>query len=181
MRSNMSPMKDILKGKTAIVTGSTRGIGRSIAKVFAAAGANVVVHGTHAGRAADVVKEIEAAGGNVITRLGDVADEAFAPNLVRATVKAFGGVDILVCNAGMSGFEPFLTMSHKIWQRFLDVHLSGTFYCGQAAARQMAKQGNGGRILNMSSVANSFALYGFTAYSTMKAGLLGLTDRKSVV
>jgi NAD(P)-dependent dehydrogenase (short-subunit alcohol dehydrogenase family) len=112
--------------------------------------------------------------------VGDVAEAAFAPGLVEFAVERFGGVDLLVCNAGMSGFQPFLTMPHDMWHRFLGVHLSGSFYCGQAAARRMVEQGRGGRILNMSSVAGHFALYGFTCYSTVKAALLGLTRVEAV-
>jgi NAD(P)-dependent dehydrogenase (short-subunit alcohol dehydrogenase family) len=165
----------ILKGKTAIVTGSTRGIGRAIALEFAAEGAQVVVHGTNKERADQTVEEIASAGGHASAFLGDVAEETFAARLMEFTLKAFGGVDIFVSNAGMSAFEPFLTMSHETWQRFLNVHISGAFYCGQLAARRMVEQGRGGRIMNMSSIASSFANYGFTAYATVKAALLSLT------
>jgi NAD(P)-dependent dehydrogenase (short-subunit alcohol dehydrogenase family) len=173
-------MPGILIGKTAIVTGSTRGIGWSIARTFAAEGANVVIHGTHQERASQKLSEIRVAGGVAAVCLGDVAEEAFAERLIDFAVREFHGIDIFVSNAGMSGFQPFLSMSHQMWRRFLDVHLSGAFYGGQAAARQMVAQGRGGRILNMSSVAGAFALYGFTAYSTVKAALLGLTRVQAV-
>jgi NAD(P)-dependent dehydrogenase (short-subunit alcohol dehydrogenase family) len=173
-------MPGTLLGQTAIVTGSTRGIGRAIPTRFAAEGANVVVHGTNEARAAETLAEIKAAGGSAATCLGDVADEAFAPRLVDFAVQQFGGLDIFVANAGMSGFQPFLTMSHDMWRRFLDVHLSGSFYGGQAAAQRMVAQGRGGRLLNMSSVASAFALYGFTAYSTVKAALISLTRVEAV-
>jgi len=173
-------MAGILHGRTAIVTGSTRGIGWAIAQMFAAEGANVVIHGTHEQRAAQKLNEIEAAGGAAAVCLGDVAEEAFAPRLIDFAVEKFNGIDIFVSNAGMSGFEPFLTMSHEMWRRFLDVHLSAAFYCGQAAAQRMVAQGRGGRILNMSSVAGAFALYGFTAYSTVKAALISLTRVQAV-
>jgi len=170
----------ILQGKTAVVTGSTRGIGRAVAKALAAEGANLVIHGTHEQRAAQVLEEIQSAGGEAAVCLGDVADEAFAPRLIGLAAEKFGGIDILVSNAGMSGFQPFLTMSHEMWRRFLDVHVSAAFYCGQAAAQRMVAQGRGGRILNMSSVASAFALYGFTAYSTVKATLISLTRVQAV-
>ena len=173
-------MSGILQQKVAIVTGSTRGIGKAIAKAFAAEGANVVVHGTHEQRAADTLKEITAAGGKAAVCLGDVADKTFVSRLVKFAVDTFGGLDIFVSNAGMSGFAPFLQMPSEMWQRFLDVHLSGAFYGGQAAARQMVAQGRGGRILNMSSVAGMFALYGFTCYSTVKAALISLTRVQAV-
>ena len=173
-------MAGVLQGKTAIVTGSTRGIGRAVAEAFAAEGANVVVHGTDEPRAAETAGAIRAAGGMAAVCLGEVADAAFAPRLADFAVDRFGGIDILVANAGMSGFEPFLTMSAQTWQRFLDVHLSGAFLCGQAAARRMVAQGRGGRILNMSSVAGRFAMYGLAAYATVKAGLLSLTRAQAV-
>ncbi|MBI5723803.1 MAG: glucose 1-dehydrogenase [Planctomycetes bacterium] len=173
-------MPALLQGKIAIVTGSTRGIGRAIAVAFAAEGANVMVHGTNEQRAAQVAREIEAAGAAAAVCLGDVADKTFAARLVNCAIERFGGVDIFVSNAGMSGFQPFLSMTSEMWQRFLDVHLSGAFYCGQAAAQRMVAQGRGGRILNMSSVASAFALYGFTAYSTVKAALVSLTRVQAV-
>ena len=173
-------MAGVLRGKTAVVTGSTRGIGRAIAKAFAAEGASVIVHGTNEQRANETVSEIQSAGGMSAACLGDVADAAFAPRLVDFAVGRFQSIDILVCNAGMSGFEPFLTMSSQTWQRFLDVHVSGSFYCGQAAAQRMVAQGRGGRILNMSSVAGTFAVYGLTAYATVKAALVSLTRAQAV-
>lgn len=173
-------MPGILEGKTAIVTGSTRGIGLAIAKVFAQAGANLVIHGTHADRAKDAVHEIEALGVKAAVCLGDVAEAAFATRLVDFAVDKFGGLDIFVANAGMSIMEPFLTMPHETWQRFLNVHVSGSFYGGQAAARRMVQQGRGGRIMNMSSVAGMSANYGFTAYCTVKTALLGLTRVQAV-
>jgi len=173
-------MAGTLQGRTAIVTGSTRGIGWAIARTFAAEGANVVIHGTNEQRAAEKLNEIQAAGGTAAVCLGDVAEEAFAPRLIDFAVEKFNGIDILVSNAGMSGFEPFLTMPGEFWRRFLNVHLSGAFYCGQAAARRMVAQGRGGRILNMSSVASTFALYGLTAYATVKAALISLTRGQAV-
>jgi len=173
-------MAGVLDGKVAIVTGSTRGIGRAIAEEYASAGAKVVVHGTNKERAAEAAAKIRSAGGTCESCLGDVADEAFAPRLVKFAVDTFGGVDILVANAGMSTLEPFLTMSHPTWRRFLDVHVSGTFYCGQAAAQRMVEQKRGGRILNMSSVAGMFGNAGFTAYATVKAAVVGLTRVQAV-
>ena len=172
-------MAGLLEGKTAIVTGSSRGIGSAIAKMYAAEGANVVIHGTNAERAEKVCREIQTAGGRAATCLGDVAEDAFAPRLIEFAVREYGGVDIFVSNAGMSGFEPFLTMSHDMWRRFLDVHLSGAFYGGQAAARQMVAQaksgGKPGCIVNLSSVNAVFALPDHAAYSISKGGIAQLT------
>jgi len=173
-------MTTLLKNKTAIVTGSTSGIGRALAETFAAAGANIVIHGTNRERADEVLRRLRDAGHAAEVCLGDVAEEGFAARLVDCAVRAFGGVDILVNNAGMLGLEPFLTLKHETWRRFLDVHLSGAFYCGQAAARQMVEQKRGGRIINMSSVSSSFAYHGFTSYATVKGAVLSLTRVQAV-
>jgi NAD(P)-dependent dehydrogenase (short-subunit alcohol dehydrogenase family) len=173
-------MAGVLQGKVAIVTGSSRGIGRAIAEAYAREGAQVVVHGTNEKLAAETVARIREAGGVGESQLGDVADPAFAPRVVAFAVEKFGGLDILVSNAGMSGLEPLLTMPHETWRRFLDVHVSGSFYIGQEAARRMVAQGRGGRILNTSSVASTFAVYGLAAYGTAKAALLALTRGQAV-
>src|ERR1700690_1417166 len=103
-------MSAILAQKTAVITGSTRGIGRAIAVRFAAEGANVVVHGTDISRGQATAKEIQDAGGRAEVCLGDVADDSFGSQLTAFAVERFGSIDIFVANAGMAGFEPFLEM-----------------------------------------------------------------------
>jgi 3-oxoacyl-[acyl-carrier protein] reductase len=169
-------MDRILQGKTAVVTGSTKGIGRAIARAFAAAGANVIVHGTSAETVSAACAEIPGATGCP----GDVADPDTAARQVQTAVNQYGGLDIIVCNAGHVTFEPFLEMSRDTWQRFYDVHVTGAFLCGQAAARHMVKSGRGGRIINTSSVAAWNAMYGFAAYSSVKAAIAALTKVEAV-
>jgi 3-oxoacyl-[acyl-carrier protein] reductase len=173
-------MSQILAGKTAIVTGSTRGIGRAIALRFAREGARVVVNGTNPERGEAVLAELTALGAEAQLCLGDVSSPGFARQMAEFAKGKFGSIDIFVSNAGPVSFEPFLTMSGDTWRRFLDIHVSGAFYCGQAAANLMVDGGRGGRIINMASVAGNFGLYGFTAYSTVKGALMSLTRVQAV-
>ncbi|QOY85845.1 SDR family NAD(P)-dependent oxidoreductase [Paludibaculum fermentans] len=160
-----------LDQQVAVVTGSTKGLGREMAIRFAAEGCRVVVHGMDAERAEEVR---QACGPNSAVFLGDIADQPTAIALMDFAVKKFGRLDILVNNAGVVKMQPFLEFEATVWKRLLDIHLSGAFYCAQAAARVMAQAG-GGRILNISSIAASFGQFGFTAYSSVKAGVEALT------
>jgi len=149
-------MLGTLLGKTAVITGSTRGIGRAMALRFAAEGANVVVHGTHSGRAEAAAQAITAGGGQAGVCLGDVADDKFGEELAAYAVERFGSIDIFVANAGMVSFEPFLEMSALKFRRFLEA-------------------GSGGRILHMASVAGLNAMYGYAAYCAAKNAVMALT------
>lgn len=160
-----------LSGLTAVVTGSTRGIGRELALQFARAGCRVVVHGKDAARAAEVRA---ACGDAALLFLGDIARQQVAEDLMAFAVEQTGRLDILVSNAGVVKMEPFLEFRRETWQELLDVHLSGAFYCGQAAARQMVRQG-GGRIIHISTIAAGFGQFGFAAYAPVKAGVEALT------
>jgi 3-oxoacyl-[acyl-carrier protein] reductase len=168
-------MSGLFVGKTAVITGSTRGIGRAIALRFAEEGANVVIHGTDATRAQTALRAISESGGHADVCLGDVADESFGEELAAFAVSRFGSIDIFVANAGMVCFEPFLEMSAATFRRCLDVHATGGFTTTQAAARRMVEAGNGGRILYMASVAGAHAMFGYAAYSAAKAAMMALT------
>lgn len=161
-------------GKTAVITGSSRGIGRAIALRFAAEGANVVVHGTDAARAQAVALAITESGGRAGVCLGDVAEDSFGEQLAGYAVDRFGSLDIFVANAGMVTFEPFMEMSAATFRRFQDVHLTGAFTTSQAAARRMVEAGNGGRILLMASVAGMHAMFGYAAYSAVKSAVMAM-------
>lgn len=168
-------MSEKLRGKTAIVTGSTRGIGRAIALRLASEGASVVVHGTDSTRGQATAQAIGDAGGRAGVCLGDVADDSFGEKLAAYAVERFGSIDIFVANAGMASFEPFLEMSAAKFRRFLDVHVTGAFTTSQAAARSMVEAGNGGRILHMASVAGVHAMFGYAAYCAAKSAVMALT------
>lgn len=167
-------MEKTLAGKTAVVTGSSRGIGRAIAVRLAREGAQVVIHGTDAARAGAVVEEIVSAGGAAAVCLGDVADESFAERLAQFALEHFGSLDIFVANAGMAGFTPFLEMKAETFRNFMEVHVTGAFTTSQAAARVMVQAGRGGRILYMSSISAMNAMYGYAGYCSAKSGVMGL-------
>jgi NAD(P)-dependent dehydrogenase (short-subunit alcohol dehydrogenase family) len=165
----------VLEGKTAIVTGSSRGIGRAIATRFAKAGAAVVVHGTDSARCAAVVLEIAEAGGRAEAFPGDVTDASFAGDLAGFAVERFGSLDVFVANAGILGMSPFLEMTAETLRTFLDVHVTGAFVTSQAAARCMVSAGRGGRILYMASISAVHGMYGYAAYCSAKSAVMSLT------
>lgn len=168
-------MSGMFVGKTAVITGSSRGIGRAMALRFAAEGANVVVHGTDATRAHATAQAIVESGGCAGVCLGDVAEDGFGEELASYAVDRFGSVDIFIANAGMVSFEPFLEMNAATFRRFLDVHVTGAFTTSQAAARRMVEAGNGGRVLYIASVAGIHAMFGYAAYSAAKSAAMALT------
>lgn len=174
----------LLDGKVAIITGSGGGIGRAHALRFAKEGAKVVVNdlggardgtGGSSSMADAVVSEIKAAGGQAAASYDSVANADGAKNMIKKAVDSFGRVDILVNNAGILRDKTLLKMEPGMWDAVIAVHLSGTFYCGQAAAQVMKDQGQGGRIINTSSYAGLKGNYGQSNYGAAKAGIYGLT------
>ena len=161
--------------KVAIVTGSSRGIGRAIALRFAAGGAKVVVN-YHSNEAAanQVVEQVRAGGGEAIAVQADVSQPAQAQALIEAAQKAFGRVDILVNNAGTTRDTLIIRMSEEDWDLVLDTNLKGTFNCIKAATRPMMRQ-RYGRIVNVTSVSGLSGNAGQANYASAKAGLVGLT------
>jgi glucose 1-dehydrogenase len=161
-----------LQGKVAIVTGAASGIGQAISAKFAAEGAAVVVDFVgKPGTADETLQKITAAGGRGIAVLGDVSDPVQVQNLIDQAVAAFGRLDILVNNAGIEFKRPFLEFPLDLWQKIMAVDLTGPFLCAQAAARQMVKQGGGGRIINISSVHEDLTMPTNAPYCAAKGGL----------
>jgi 3-oxoacyl-[acyl-carrier protein] reductase len=156
--------------RTAVITGSTKGLGRAMALRLARSGWRVVIHGTDAARAEQVRAEC---GEGAETFLGDIACRETNEALARFAVEKTGRLDAWVSNAGLVKMEPFLDFSAETWQRLVDIHLSGAFYGGQAAAREMVKRG-WGRIVHVSTIAAAFGQYGFAAYAPVKAGVEAL-------
>jgi 3-oxoacyl-[acyl-carrier protein] reductase len=155
----------VLEGQVAVVTGAGRGIGKAVAQRFADEGARVGVFDVDGGSAEQAAAEI----GGFAVQL-DVSDEI-------AVAQAFAGlerVDVLVNNAGIETRAPFLEITPEAWRRQLDVNLSGTFFCTQAAARVMATR-TYGRVVNLSSVAGMIGPIDLAAYGAAKAGVVGLT------
>jgi NAD(P)-dependent dehydrogenase (short-subunit alcohol dehydrogenase family) len=167
-----------LKGKTAIVTGSGRGIGEGIALVLAREGANVVVNDRSGSKeAAGVAAKIEAMGGRAIVVAADVSRKAEVAAMAAATVERFGAIDILVNNAGIEGHPvPTVDLAEEAWDRALNVNLKGTFLCCQAVIPQMMKQGKG-RIVNIGSTASiRMSFFGSAEYTASKHGQAGLAQ-----
>ena len=179
----------LLDGKVAIITGSGRGLGRAHALLFAREGCKVVVNDVGVGRdgvgpdpcaATDVVAEIQQAGGEAVANHDSVATPEGASRIVLAAVSAFGRVDVLVNNAGILRDKSFFKMDGEMWRSVLEVHLTGTFLCSQAFAKQVVAQGGGGRIVNTTSVSGLVGRFGQANYAAAKAGVYGLTRAMAV-
>jgi L-rhamnose 1-dehydrogenase len=173
-------MKMNLSGKSALVTGGSRGIGRAIVARLARAGAAVAVN-YHATEPTDLVEAIAADGGRALAVQADVSDKAEVEGMVGAVVEAFGGLDILVNNAGICPVHEFLTMPEELWDRVQDVNLKGAFLCSQAAANQMIAQGRGGRIISISSISAIVGGAMQTHYTPTKAGVHSLMTSLAIV
>ena len=174
----------LLDGKVAIVTGAGNGIGRATAKLLAREGARVVVNdvggprdgsGSDSSPADSVVQEIKAAGGEAVANHDSVASPEGARNIIQTAVEAFGKLDVLINNAGILRDKTLLKMELAMWDAVIDVHLKGTFLCTQAAALRMKEQGQGGSIVNTTSVSGMIGNFGQTNYSAAKAGIYGVT------
>ena len=162
-------------GKTVLITGAGRGIGRHIALSFSAAGANVCVNYAHsAAEAENVVYEIETSGGKAIACKADISDSEQVKVMVDATIDAYGSIDILINNAGLSVDGPFLEMKEADWDRVYEVNLKGPFLVSQAVARKMIA-GDGGVIVNMSATTTTYGRPNAANYCSTKAGLNMLT------
>lgn len=161
------------KGKTAVVTGSSRGLGRAIAEKLGKLGANVVLTGT-SDTVLKTASELEAMGIKVAATVGDVRNADDVKAMMAKAVENFGGVDILVNNAGITKDKPMAMMSEDDWDTVLDINLKGCFLCTKAAAKLMIKR-RYGRIINVSSVAGAYGNPGQANYSASKGGMLGLT------
>jgi 3-oxoacyl-[acyl-carrier protein] reductase len=164
-------MKIDLAGKVALVTGSTRGIGREIAATLAGAGARVAVSGRSAEGAAEVASAI---GGEARGFACDIADTASAAALVDSVEKHFGAVDILVNNAGITRDNLLMRLKDDDWDAVIDANLRGAFATIRAASRGMMKR-RWGRIINITSVVGITGNKGQANYAASKAGLIGLT------
>ena len=162
-----------LKGKTAVVTGSGRGIGKAIALKLLQMGANVVLSGT-SGAVDQTADEFKSAGYNIAVAKGDIKNAQDVEIIIKKAVEAFGSLDILVNNAGITKDTLMIKMSEKDWDDVLDTNLKGAFLCTKTAARIMMKQ-RSGKIINISSVAGVMGNPGQVNYCSSKAGMIGLT------
>lgn len=164
-----------LTGKTAIVTGASRGIGAQIARKLAGAGAKIVVNYSGSQEKAEaVVAEIQAGGGEAIAVKANVSDAEAVKAMVDEAMNAFGSVDILVNNAGITRDNLMMRMKDDEWDDVINTNLKGVFICTKAVTRQMMKQ-RSGRIVNISSIVGVMGNAGQANYVAAKAGVIGLT------
>jgi 3-oxoacyl-[acyl-carrier protein] reductase len=175
----------LIDGKVAILTGAGRGIGAATAKLFGAEGAAVVVSDLDPAPAEETAAAIRTAGGKAIVVSGDVTDPAFPAQLIKATLDSFGGIDIIVNNAGYTWDAVIQNMTDKQWYAMIDVHTTAPFrilreasqFIRDAAKKEQAANGraNPRKVVNVSSVAGVYGNAGQANYSTAKAGITGLT------
>lgn len=164
-----------LKGKTAIVTGGSRGIGRSIALELASKGANIAVNCTKSIESAEtLIKEIQAMGVSGIAVKADVSKSEEIENLVNEVLNIFGSIDILVNNAGITRDNLIIRMTEKDFDDCISINLKGAFICTKAVSKVMIKQ-KSGKIINVSSVVGIIGNMGQSNYAAAKAGLIGFT------
>lgn len=171
-----------LKGKVAVITGGTKGIGLGIAIEFAREGASVVIAGRDPRTGAEGLAQIEALGAPCLFVPCDVAKLEDLDSVIGKTVERFGRLDIYVANAGINdpAKTPYLDITPEQYDAIMAVNLRGMFFGGQKAARQMVKQGEGGVIINMSSVNAHLALDSQMVYTTSKGGIQQLTKVQAV-
>ena len=164
-----------LEGRVAVVTGASRGIGKSIALLLAGRGAAVLVNYNHSAQAAEViVDEICASGGRAIPFQADVSQMEQAQKLVKAATDDLGGLDILVNNAGITRDTLIMMMGESDWDEVISTNLKSTFNCSKVAVRHMMRK-RYGRIINITSVSGQLGNAGQTNYSASKAGQIGFT------
>jgi len=171
----------LLKNKVAIVTGGNSGIGKAIVLELARQGANIVIdYVSHADAADELEKQIASLGDQALCVEADVSQFADLERLIAATVKAFGRLDIMVNNAGVETRTSILDTSEEQYEKVLRVNLKSAFFGTQLAAKQMIKQGGGGRIINITSVHEDWPMPGNTAYCLSKGGMRMLTRTAGV-
>lgn len=165
-----------LSGKVALITGGTTGIGRGTAVLFAKEGAKVVVSGRRQTEGNETLSLVQAAGGEGLFVKSDVSKAADVQSLVQKTVEQFGRLDIAFNNAGVEGqLMPLADETEENWDYVHGINLKGLWLCLKYELQQMLKQGGGGAIVNMSSVAGLIGVAGLGVYIASKHGVLGLT------
>jgi 3-oxoacyl-[acyl-carrier protein] reductase len=169
-----------LEGKTALITGGSRGIGRELANTFAQAGANIIINYQNNSEAAEKTKgQVEENGCQALIVKADVSQNDQVKEMVNKGLEKFGKIDILINNAGFSQPKFFLDITENEWDKMISVHLKGAYNCCQYIVPQMIKHQQG-KIINMSSViGKNGGPWAGTHYATVKAGLIGMTKSLS--
>jgi len=164
-----------LKGRTALVTGASRGIGRAIALALAEEGADVAVNYlTSEGAAREVAEQIQKMGRKAMLAQADVADYPDTFRMAQEILKQFGHLDILINNAGITSDKTFVKMDHASWRKVLSINLDGVFNCSKVFIDQMIAQ-NWGRVVNITSVIGQIGNFGQANYAASKAGVAAFT------
>lgn len=165
-----------LEGKVAVVTGSNRGIGKGIAIAFAKEGCRIIVNSHEESKEChDAVTEIKRLGSDAVFVVADVSKENDVKSLIKKSIEKFGKIDILVNNAGILVRGSVTDLTEEEWNRQMDVNLKGVFLCTKYCVGQMIRQGKGGRIINISSIAGLVGFPGISAYCASKGGVSELT------
>lgn len=164
---------NVLHGKRIVITGSSRGLGRAFAVAMAKEGASLVLNGTNADALRDAETLVRKVGGKASSVLGSVADSAICAKLVQTCVEHFGGIDVLVNNAGVVRDRTLFKMTDAEFDEVIAVHLRGSWACGKHAALAMREAG-GGHIVNVISNSGLCGGFGQSNYAAAKAGMLGL-------
>src|SRR5690349_8049657 len=161
-----------LSGKVALVTGASKGIGQELALALGKAGAAVVAnYNSDQEGARQTVEKINAGGGRAVAAQGDIGSVAVCREMVERCVSEFGRLDIACCHAGITSWGKFLNYTEEAFDAVVNTNLKGTYFTAQAAAREMVKQGGGGRIIITSSVTGTQAVEYLSAYGMSKAGV----------
>lgn len=170
-------MTDLLKGKAAIITGSSRGIGKAIAQAFAEQGCDLVIHGTNEKLLKTMCDDLHRDGVNCCFVAGDISDPATAQQLTKVCLNTYGRIDVLVNNAGVNSRTPFLEVTPEEWDRMLRINLTSAFYMCRSVVPYMIEQ-QYGSIINMSSSAGKTAHPNASVcYGVSKAGINSLTQK----
>ena len=170
-----------LQNKTAIITGAGRGIGKAIATKFLQEGAKILICDVVADRIEKTAQELRTLGlGEVHWLAGDVSDAAFCNALIAKAKEVWGELNVLVNNAGIARFSPFLEHSQEDWDRTIAINLTSMFMLGQRAARMMVAQGKGGAIVNMASTNGHMGEKGLAAYNASKGAVILLTKTMAI-
>ncbi|KAL0372304.1 UNVERIFIED_CONTAM: 3-oxoacyl-[acyl-carrier-protein] reductase, chloroplastic [Sesamum calycinum] len=164
-----------VEAPVVVVTGASRGIGKAVALALGKSGCKVLVNYARSSKEAEeVCREIEASGGQALTFGGDVSKEADVESMIKTAMDAWGTIDVMINNAGITRDGLLMRMKTSQWQEVIDLNLTGVFLCTQAAAKIMMKK-KMGRIINIASVVGLVGNVGQANYSAAKAGVMGLT------
>jgi NAD(P)-dependent dehydrogenase (short-subunit alcohol dehydrogenase family) len=163
-----------LSGKTAIVTGTSRGLGQYFARALAKAGADLVITSRDISKLGEFKQEIESYGPKALPVQLDVLSQSDIDNMVKMAIETYGKIDILVNNAGMNIRKPTTEVSQQDWDTILQTNLKGSFFCAQAVAKEMIKR-NYGRIINIGSCTCVFGMEGIVPYTASRGGVLQMS------